>query len=199
MIAGLTGGIGCGKSTVSRLFAELGWLPLSADAICHEIYASRDDGLYSAIATRWGDKAFQANGLADNRAIAKIVFSDIGELSWLNQQLHPLIKGKADKFIREHCDDNIMFEIPLLFEAGWDSFPDVIIAVWAEKKIVFERLASRGLPAEAAAARMNSQAAPEDKLAKADFGLINNGSVDQLFEQCKNINKKVDFVGTSNI
>jgi dephospho-CoA kinase len=191
MIAGLTGGIGCGKTTVSRLFAELGWLTLSADALCHEIYASRDTGLYSALASRWGDKAFQHNGLTDNKAIAEIVFNDTDELNWLNRLLHPLIKAKAEDFIDKNKQSNIIFEIPLLFEAGWNSFPDIIIAVWAEQSIVLERLALRGLSAEAAIARINNQVAPEEKLSKADFGLINNGSVDNLLEQCKTINNNI--------
>ena len=193
MIVGLTGGIGCGKSTASQLFTKLGWLPLSADAICHEIYASHNEALYTALAVRWGDKVFQSNGLIDNRAVANIVFDAQTELTWLNQQLHPLIKARADKFIRENRHKHIIFEIPLLFEAGWDSFTDIIITVWAEQQIVLKRLAARGLPAEAATARMNRQATPDDKLAKADLGLINNGSVDNLFEQCKIINKKLNI------
>jgi len=191
MIAGLTGGIGCGKSTVSKLFAELGWLTLSADALCHEIYASRETDLYSALATRWGSKIFLENGLVNNKAIAEIVFNNTDELNWLNQQLHPLIKAKAEAFIDKNKQSNIIFEIPLLFEAGWDSFPDVTIAVWAEQSIVLERLALRGLSAEAAVARINNQLAPEEKLSRADFGLINNDSVDNLLEQCKTINKKI--------
>jgi dephospho-CoA kinase len=191
MIAGLTGGIGCGKSTVSSLFAKLGWLPLSADAICHKIYKSRDAGLYSAIIDRWSEKVLLKNGLIDNKAIAEIVFNDIDELNWLNTQLHPLIKARADDFIRKNINDNIIFEIPLLFEAGWDSFPDIIITVWAEQNIVLKRLALRGLAPKAALARMNWQDNPDEKLSKADFGLINNDSVENLFEQCKIINNKI--------
>jgi dephospho-CoA kinase len=193
MIVGLTGGIGCGKSTATQLFTKLGWLPLSADTICHEIYAARDAVLYAALAKRWGGKIFQSNGRINNRTIADIVFSDQVELNWLNQQLHPLIKARADKFIGENRHKHIMFEIPLLFEAGWDSFTDTTITVWAEQKIVFKRLAARGLPTEVATARMNCQADPDDKLAKADFGLINNGSIDNLFKQCKIINKKLNI------
>ena len=193
MVVGLTGGIGCGKSTASQLFTKLGWLPLSADTICHEIYAAHDAVLYAALAERWGNKIFQSNGLINNKTVADIVFNDQAELNWLNQQLHPLIKARADKFIGENRHKHIIFEIPLLFEAGWDSFLDIIITVWAEQEIVLKRLAARGLPAEAATARMNRQANPDDKLAKADLGLINNGSIDNLFKQCKIINKKLNI------
>lgn len=196
MIAGLTGGIGCGKSTVSRLFTELGWLSLSADALCHEIYASRDTNLYSAIAHKWGDKVFQRNGLVDNKAVAEIVFCDTDELAWLNRQLHPLIKSRANDFITENSQHNIIFEIPLLFEAGWEGFTDIIITVWTEPAIVLERLALRGLSSKAARARIKQQAVPEKKLAKGDLGLINNGSINNLFEQCKIIDK---IIKTSRI
>ena len=192
MIAGLTGGIGCGKSTVSSLFAKLDWLVLSADTICHDIYASKNTELYSAIANRWGSEVFLKNGLIDNKAIAKIVFNENTELNWLNQQLHPHIKARANDFIcKNRHNTNIIFEIPLLFEVNWDTFTDTVITVWTAADIVLERLALRGLSIEEATARIKHQIDQKDNLSKADFGLINNGSIENLFEQCKIIDKKL--------
>jgi len=193
MIVGLTGGIGCGKSTVAQLFAMLGWLVLSADTICHDIYRAQDTELYAAISTRWGSKVFLENGLVNNKAIAKIVFNNSDELDWLNGQLHPLIKARANDFINQNSDhEKIIFEIPLLFEAGWEKFTDRVITVWAEPDIVIKRLVLRGLLIEEATARMNHQVAPSNKLSKADFGLINNGNIENLFEQCKTIDKQLN-------
>ena len=70
MIIGLTGGVGCGKSTASNIFKSLGWNVFDADGFCLELYRSRDARLIDAMRTRWGDKVITADGEVDRAVVA---------------------------------------------------------------------------------------------------------------------------------
>ncbi len=189
MILGLTGTIGSGKSTALQMFARLGWSTLSADSVCHTIYKARETEFYRSICSRWGDDIIRADGLADTKKIADIVFKDFGELSWLNSQLHPRIKKYAEDFICRHRQHDLVFEIPLLFETGWGDFCDKVLTVWAAWDITIERLHHRGLSEQQAVLRMRQQWPADKKLSEADWGIINNGSAEHLMEQCQYIDK----------
>ncbi len=190
MIVALTGGIGCGKSLVLQYFSELGWKVLSADAICHEIY--RDNREFSRqLIDRWGDVIAVEDGLLNRRAIAGIVFQDPGQLQWLNGILHPMIRAEAERRVAANAGADFIFEIPLLYETGWHEHYETVICVWSEPDIARRRLLARGLEAKDIECRLKNQMSPELKLEKADYGLINNGSAENLFEQCEILNKKL--------
>ncbi|MFA6715369.1 MAG: dephospho-CoA kinase [Victivallales bacterium] len=187
MILGLTGGFGCGKSSVLACFKDAGWRTLNADAVCAEFYDRQDAGLVTALRTRWQDKVFHSDGKVDKAAIAGIVFSDRAELQWLCSTLYPLITENIRKTIEQYPGQDFIIEVPLLFEAGWEKMCDKTVCVWTETDTQKKRLLQKGFAADDID-RRNSRQLPNDrKLEKADFGLINNGSLQFLKEQCNNL------------
>ncbi len=188
MLIGLTGGIGCGKSTALRLFAGLGWGSLDADAICHGLYEDPDSALYRGIRERWGGKVFRDDGRADRRRIADLVFGNPDELRWLNTLIHPLVFKAAQDSLKGTAKD-VMFDVPLLFEAGWRESFDATVAVWTDSRSQLARLQGRGLSTEDIARRMKFQLPAGEKLEMADYGLINTGDIRSLEQQCCSLNK----------
>jgi dephospho-CoA kinase len=194
MIVGLTGGIGCGKSTVLNYFSQLRWQTFDADGLCRGLYEQRNPTLYRAIARRWGEKkVINQDGSADRKKIADIVFSDHQELQWLNAILHPLVYQVWQKKItRLETAVPAMFAVPLLFEAGWERCCQVTASVWAPHSIQYRRLQlNRGWSENEIARRARTQLTPEEKLEKADFGLINSGPKPLLYEQCDKLNQQI--------
>jgi dephospho-CoA kinase len=191
MLVGLTGGIGCGKSAVAEIFSGLGWKKLNADSICKNIYDSKNSKLFHRLRERWGDKVFLPDGAVDKKAIAEIVFNAPEELKWLNAVLHPLIQEEAELFIKKHAGQDVIFEIPLLYEAGWEDMPDLVICVWTEHETQLKRLEARGMSRDEAERRLQHQHSPLEKLERADIGLINNGNLENLKKQCEYINNNL--------
>jgi dephospho-CoA kinase len=190
MLLGLTGGIGCGKSTVLDIFRKLGWLTVDADAICAELYG--DERVIARLEGRWGSDRIR--GLEDNvdrSRIAEIVFADPVELRWLNSVFHPEVMKKAGDIIEQGCSEYTIFDVPLLYEAGWDESFDFIVAVWAGLNIQFERLEKRGWTRAHSLRRIKSQMPAGLKLEAADFGIINQGAEALLEKQCILIDKKI--------
>lgn len=190
MIVALTGGMGCGKSLALQYFGSLGWETLSADAVSHDIYKDNDE-FKEKLRKRWGNGVFDGNGAIDRRAVAGIVFAEPAELEWLNGILHPMIRARAEKHFAAMPEHDHMFEVPLLYETGWDTWCDAVVCVWAAPEIVRGRLHGRGLDDAEIARRMRFQMPAEEKLAKADFGLINNGPPEELYQQCKELSTQL--------
>jgi len=189
MLVGLTGGIGCGKSTALKIFSGLDWSTFDSDLICHGLYEDRQGKVFKAVSDKWGSRILDEEGLIDRRAVADIVFSDSRELAWLNSVVHPAVLEKAREMAEERTW--AMFDVPLLFEAGWEKEFDLTITVWSTPEIQRERLESRGWSESEIDRRMESQMPADEKLGKADFGIVNNGGTDQLLRQCMMINEKL--------
>ena len=190
MFTGLTGGIGCGKSTALGCFEKLGWHALDADRICHEIYEEGDKSLIARLTSRWG-KAILQDGALSRKKIAEIVFNNGNELEWLNGLLHPLIMRKADEKAASSDSEYVIFDVPLLFETGLERRFDCTISVWADTRQQVERLRLRGWNKQETEARLAAQMPSVRKLEKADFGLINTGDIEFLIEQCIELDKQI--------
>lgn len=190
MIAGLTGGIGCGKSSVLKIFSEMGWLTIDADKICRELYENKDTRLVSAIREQWPD-AIDTDNTVDRKKIAEIVFNDNAKLEILNSILHPLIKEEADKIISLNKGKNIIFDVPLLFEKDWSYLFNIVIAVWTDSKTQYERLNARGMTDLEIDRRIANQLSAQEKLERADFGIINRAGFEALREQCEKLEKLI--------
>ncbi|MCP3966902.1 MAG: dephospho-CoA kinase [Lentisphaerae bacterium] len=187
MILGLTGGFGCGKSSVLAFFKASGWHTLSADSVCHDLYNHRDADVMSAIREHWGNDMFESDGSLDKSAVSKIVFSDNSELKWLCSVLYPKVEKTAKEFFKLHEKENIIFEVPLLYEAGWDTMFDKIIAVYASLEVQHQRLLKTGFSLDNIIQRSQLQMFPELKMEKADYAIINNGNINDLEKQCKEL------------
>lgn len=183
MFIALTGGIGCGKSLVLAEFAKLGFQTSDADRICHEFYRT-DEGL-RALTARWGETILDGAGELDRRKLGNIVFRDPAELEFLENLVRPWLKKRLEELHRETRSTDIMVEVPLLFEKDLAGGFDRTIAVWSDFAVRRKRLAARGWDHAECSRRERLQWDPARKLAAADLGLINQGSLELLSAQCR--------------
>ena len=191
MILGLTGGFGCGKSSVLKFFKTAGWQTSNTDDICAELYEQQDIELMSQLRDRWQDKVFYSDGKVNKTAIAKIVFNDDKELQCLCSMLYPLIAKKTKALIEQNRDKDFIIEVPLLFEVEWDKIFDKTVAVWTDNKTQTERLLAKGFSINDIKNRNSKQLPNDEKLEKADFGLMNNGDLKFLQKQCNKLIKSI--------
>ena len=167
----LTGGIAAGKSEALAAFARHGAVVISSDDVVHRLYR-KDPGLQAALRERWGDRVFR-DGEVDRAEIGRIVFADRAELAWLESELHPRVRAATEAWLAEQTADVLVAEIPLLFETGGESRFDRVVVVTAPPEL---RGARRGDLAE-----REDRLVPEDeKVRRADFSYVNDGSLDDL-------------------
>ncbi|HEY5335084.1 MAG TPA: dephospho-CoA kinase [Mycobacteriales bacterium] len=178
---GLTGGIGAGKSTAGRAFADLGATVVDADAIAREVVAPGTDGL------RQVDEAFPGvviNGVLDRAALAAMVFADDDQRRRLEAITHPLVGAEVQRQSASVPADGVLvYDVPLLAETGAAPGFDLVVVVEAPLEVRLARLAQRGVPEVEARARMAKQATDEQRRAIADVVLDNGGSQEQLRDQ----------------
>jgi dephospho-CoA kinase len=163
----VTGGIAAGKSEALSAFARHGAATLSADALVHDLLA-HDDEVRAAIRERWGDDA-----VGDRARIGEIVFRDRGELEWLEQLLHPKTRAAADAWMAGVDKAVAVVEVPLLYETGGESRFDAVVVVTAPPEV---RAARR----EGIADREARLVPDEEKVRRADFAFVNDGSLEAL-------------------
>ena len=177
---GLTGGLGSGKSEALRALGELGAATLSTDAVVHELLASGE--LTDAITARLGVDVAPA-GQLDRSLIAERVFGNDDARNWLEGELWPRV-GKRVAEWKQEVDAldppprAAVVEVPLLFESGMDGVFDATIAVVADEDLRAERAGARGH--EALAERTGRQLSQEEKAARADHVVVNDGTIDEL-------------------
>jgi len=170
----ITGGIACGKSTISRyLFDVLEYLWIDADAICHVLLSK--ENIIQQIVDIFGDEVIEIiEGLRyiNHKIMGKIAFQDIDKKKKLEAILHPLVEKKVDN-IRKHCHDveiPFAYECPLLFEIQKEEKYLPIIVVTCDKELQIKRLMERnGLSADEAQLRIDAQLPIEYKISKADY------------------------------
>ena len=197
VVIGLTGGIGCGKSTFLNVFKNnfgKNYFFLCADKICHEVYNKRGNELNKEYKKHWGEYFLNSDGTINRKEVANKIFQGeniIEELAWLNNVLHPFIFKEAQILIEQTEAKFILFDIPLLFECNLEKYFDETISVWSENKLQNKRLKERGYSEKEIIFRKSVQFEAKEKLERADYGVINNGSLDELVEQGKIIDKKL--------
>jgi dephospho-CoA kinase len=180
---GLTGGIGSGKSTVSRLLAGHGAVIVDADVIAREVVEPGTPGL-AAVVEAFGPHVVGPDGSLDRPALAAVVFGDPGARRRLDGIVHPLVRARATEVAAAAPPDAVVVhDVPLLVETGQAATYDLVLVVEADPGTRVARLVQRGLTAEDARARMAAQATDEQRRAVADVVLDNSGTPDQLEEQ----------------
>ena len=169
---GLTGGIGCGKTTVLRLFRELGVPCFVADEVAGQYY--EDVAFLKSILELFGDRVFRADGSVDKQAIARIVFADKVALASLNGLIHPRVMEDFRRWAGDQHAPYVIFESAILYEYGLEQAVDKVIAVYVEKEERFRRLEQRDhATREALEARMRNQLSAEEKMDRADYVVLN--------------------------
>ena len=187
MIYGLTGGIGAGKSAVANILKEKGYRVLNADDISREV-TQKDSPLLRLLVKAFGIEIIQEDGELNRRKLAEIAFSDKDKTRRLNELMQTAILVRAIEKVSRlrflHKDDVIFFEVPLLFEAGWDNFVNKIWLVTAPTEERVSRVMERdGLSQDEIMARMKLQMTDEEKKQRADVIIENNGNLDDLEKQ----------------
>jgi dephospho-CoA kinase len=178
---GLTGGIGAGKSEVSRLLDDRGALIIDADAVAREVVAAGTPGL-RAVVDEFGPEVLRPDGELDRERVASIVFADAEALARLNAIVHPLV-GRRMLEVAEAAGpgDVVVYDVPLLAENHLAGGYDLVIVVDAPETTQVARLVGdRGMAEADARARIAAQATREQRLAIADIVIDNSGSRDEL-------------------
>jgi dephospho-CoA kinase len=174
----ITGGIGAGKSAALAAFARHGAAVVSSDEIVHHLLGE-DEEVRQALRERFGDRVFGADGSISRAAVAQIVFSDRKELNWLETLLHPRVAREYMEWreaLARLPDPPALCvtEVPLLYEVGGETRFDVVVAITAPTDLRAQR-------AKVPVAERSERLIPdEEKVQKADFSYVNDGSLAEL-------------------
>jgi dephospho-CoA kinase len=181
---GLTGGIGSGKSEVSRRLAAQGAVIIDADAIAREVVAAGTDGL-AEVVEAFGPEILRADGELDRPRLGDIVFADPALRGKLNAIVHPRVGARMAELERGAGPGAIVVQdVPLIAENGLAGGYDLVVVVDVPPRIQVERLVRyRGMTREQAQARMAAQASREQRLAIAGMVIDNSGSLAELDRQ----------------
>ena len=183
IILGLTGGIACGKSTVSSYLQELGAPIVDADAIAIAL-ADKGQPLYNAFVEHFGAaSALLEDGSLNRAGIGEVVFRDKEERRWMDSTTHPIIKGEMEERLKKLAEEGAaiaVIDVPLLYEVGWDDICDKVWVVSVSSEVQLDRLIKRnGLSEKLARDRINSQMSLTEKAKRADTVIDNSGTIEE--------------------
>ncbi|MFI8512539.1 dephospho-CoA kinase [Streptomyces sp. NPDC085460] len=185
---GLTGGIGAGKSEVSRLLVSYGAVLIDADRIAREVVEPNTPGL-AAVVDAFGADVLTADGTLDRPKLGSIVFADPERLAALNAIVHPLVGARsAELESAAGPGDVVIHDVPLLTENGLAPLYDLVVVVDASPETQLDRLVRlRGMTEEEARARMAAQAGRAARREIADLVIDNDGPLDALEPQVRKV------------
>ncbi|MFF0114668.1 dephospho-CoA kinase [Streptomyces prasinus] len=188
LTVGLTGGIGAGKSEVSRLLVECGAVLIDADRIAREVVAPGTPGL-AAVVEAFGEEVLAEDGGLDRPGLGAIVFADEEKLALLNSIVHPLVGARSRELEEAAAEDAVVVhDVPLLTENGLAPLYDLVIVVDASTETQLERLVGRrGMSEEDARARMAAQATREQRRKIADIVIDNDVPLEELTRRVKDV------------
>lgn len=189
MLLGITGGMGCGKSTAARMFEDLGWKRIDADAIVKQEVLT-DPAVIDAIRQRFGPEVV-AEGSIDRTRLAEKVFTDPEALRWLEGLTHPEVRRRWLAKVQAEPQAHWVVEIPLLFEKGLEKGFDFIACVACSPSTQIARLQERGINRTLAEQRISQQHPLVSKIEHSHFVLSNDGSSDFLRRQVETLSAKL--------
>jgi dephospho-CoA kinase len=186
MVVGLTGGMGCGKSTAGRMFEKHGFRRLDSDQIVHDLLES-DPTTIREVEDVFGPKVISNNGGVNRSLLGSIVFGDDEKLQALEDIMHPKVREAWEGAVASNPEANWILEIPLLFEKNLQNRVDFTVCVFSDLLSQVERLEQKGMGRAQALARINRQMPLSQKAENADFVLLNEGSLEFLEDQIKTL------------
>ena len=176
-VIGLTGGIACGKSNLSKALKAQGVPVIDADEISRSLTAAGGPAL-PAIREIWGDRVFEGEEL-NRRALSDIVFSDPDEREKLNSILHPMVLSEIHRQMDEQ-DGPVVMDVPLLYEVGMDSWCQEIWCAYVPQKEQVRRVRKRGqITYKEALRRIHSQMPVMEKRKRADYVIRTEGTKEE--------------------
>ena len=181
MNVGLTGGIGSGKSVVTRLLAERGAIVIDSDALAREAVAPGTSG-HAAVVAEFGDSVLAPDGSLDRSRLASIVFADPERRAALERIIHPHVRARARELAAAAPPGSVVIhDVPLLVENRLQDRYDAVIVVDAPEYAQVERLVRRrGMSEPDARARIAAQATREQRRAVADYVIDNSRTLADL-------------------
>lgn len=171
----VSGGIGSGKSTVTRMLREHGAVVIEADRIGHAVLEP-DGAAFAAVASQWPMAVVE--GHINRGLLAAIVFTDEAQLALLESMTHPHIRDEIERRVAQNAARHVVVELPLaaeFFPGGWTR-----VVVVAPESLRLQRTVARGMPAEDVQNRMAVQPGLDEWMARADVVIENDGSLDDL-------------------
>jgi dephospho-CoA kinase len=186
LIVALTGGIGAGKSLAAQYFSELGARVVDADQLARVAIERGSEG-FDEVILRFGEEITR-NGDIDRKALAEIIFADPKAKEDLEAIIHPRVRELFAEVVADLNQDEILiYEIPLLAETASAKNFDLVVTVEADLEIRKERLRKRGMFISEIERRIATQASREERIALADFVIINDGDEDCLLRAVENL------------
>lgn len=187
MNIGLTGGIACGKSTVSSMLVQHGAMLVDADRIAREVVEPGMPALLH-IVERWGPGLLLPDGSLHRKKLGEIVFGNPEALKQLQEITHPPIRAtmreQMAEYERQHPDRLVVVDVPLLYESGLQSMFEQVMVVYIPRSLQLDRLMLRdGLSYEQAEQRLRAQMDIERKKQLADIVIDNQGTIEQTRDQ----------------
>jgi dephospho-CoA kinase len=185
----ITGGIGAGKSEALRAFARHGAAVISSDEIVHDLLRT-DAGVRKAIVSRW-PQVVGADGEIDRDRVAKVVFADAAELTWLERLLHPRVVSTYLSWRRDlgELPDPpavCVTEVPLLYEVGGETRFDAVVVITASSDV---RISRHLRPLQDRERRLIPD---EEKMRRADFPYVNDGTIAELDAFVSDVVRKLE-------
>ena len=183
-VLGITGGIGSGKSTASRMLGALGAFVIDADLVGHKIYQP-DTPAWREIVETFGEGVVAPDRSIDRSKLGPIVFSAPEKLAALNKithgKIYAYIQGQID-YMRDHNPQRVIaVEAAILLEAGWRSLVEALWVVVASQEVVINRLQTyKNMSEDQARARINAQMTNDERIAQADCVIWNNDGLPEL-------------------
>lgn len=181
----ITGGLSCGKTSVCRIFKELGAYVISADEIVHRLLSPNKDLGQQVIRLLGND--IIVDGKIDRTIIAQKVFNEKDLLQSLEKIIHPIVLSEIEKQYQQISDQGktplFIAEIPLLFEVESEKRFDITIAVWADSNVCKKRFTTAtGYGSEEYEKRMANQMSAQEKARRADYVIKNSGNLKQMHQ-----------------
>jgi len=194
---GLTGGIGCGKTTVCEMFSDLGVPVVDADRLARNA-VERGSPALEQIAREFGDAVLAADGSLDRDATRRLVFQNPARRRALEAILHPRIKEAMRTTMASLAEPYCLLCVPLLFESGWTDLVQRVAVVDVPEDLQRHRAMRRdGLTSAEVEAIMRAQLPRAERLARADDVLDNSGTRDHLSKQVRTLHRKYLGLATS--
>ncbi len=191
LIVGLTGGIGSGKSSAARVFAQLGVRLVDSDVLARTVVEPGRPAL-SRIRERFGDGVINADGTLCRERLRDIVFRDAAALADLNAIVHPEVYREMaveiEAYRKNPGETILMLDIPLLYESGGEAIVDCVVVVWVDRETQIARLMARdGFSRETAVNRIEKQMDLDEKKRRADLVVDNTGTFADLDQRVREV------------
>lgn len=195
VIAGLTGGIATGKSTVAGFFSSAGAVLIDADRIAFDV-VQKGTSIWREIINYFGEEVLLPNGQIDRTGLGNIIFNDTEKKGMLDKIVHPAVFERIDRQLQklenEQPDKVVILDVPLLIETGMHKDMSDIIVVYVPQSVQIERLIARdGLSRTEALSRISSQMSIEEKKNYASIIIDNTYSLERTRERTLEVYKNL--------